>query len=187
MLQVCAQDGPPLPLVSCLSAHRPRESRCPRPRGLILSLPPPPQGEQLRGLLQLQVLHPLPGLLAGVLPVHCRHRAAVLHQILDSECSRGVGPPLRAADAEPGSGLKPGSAFGLLVRGAAPRYPTATATATALNPPTSLLPLSAIPAGSLTLGLCSLSSPSAIGTHRSRHSCDPNRPTMLLSSCSECS
>lgn len=43
------------------------------------------QGEQLRGVLQLQVLHPLPGLLAGVLSVHRSHRVAVFHQILDGE------------------------------------------------------------------------------------------------------
>lgn len=94
MLQVRAKDGPPLPLVSCarrLIAHATlallcsaqcgrRVSSCPRFARL--------QGQQLRGLLQLQVLHPLPGLLAGVLPIYRRHRAAVLHQILDSECCR---------------------------------------------------------------------------------------------------
>lgn len=43
------------------------------------------QGEQLCRFLQLQVLHPVPGLLAALLPVHRCHRAAVLHQFLDSE------------------------------------------------------------------------------------------------------
>lgn len=43
------------------------------------------QGEQLRGLLQLQVLHPLLGLLAALLLVHRSHRAAVFHQVLDRE------------------------------------------------------------------------------------------------------
>lgn len=43
------------------------------------------QGEQLCGILQLQVFHPLPGLLFGVLFVHRSHRVAVFHQILDSE------------------------------------------------------------------------------------------------------
>lgn len=73
-----------------MAAHRPRNSLLgtEQLRGLILSASARLQGQQLRGLLQLQVLHPLPGLLAGVLPIHCRHRAAVLHQILDSECCR---------------------------------------------------------------------------------------------------
>lgn len=43
------------------------------------------QGEQLCWLLQLQVLHPVPGLLAGVLFVHRRHSSAVFHQVLDGE------------------------------------------------------------------------------------------------------
>lgn len=47
-----------------------------------------PQGEQLCGILQLQVFHPLPGLLAGVLFVHRGHRVTVFHQILDGEWRR---------------------------------------------------------------------------------------------------
>lgn len=98
MLQVCAKDGPPLPLVRSITvAHRPHVSCLGplQPWGLNLSVSVRPQGEQLRGLLQLQVLHPLPGLLTGVLSVHRSHRAAVLHQILDSECCVS---PLRVVD-----------------------------------------------------------------------------------------
>ncbi|KAF4075634.1 hypothetical protein AMELA_G00221120 [Ameiurus melas] len=43
-----------------------------------------PVGEQLCRVLQLQVLHPVPGLLAAVLPVHRCHGSAVLHQVLDT-------------------------------------------------------------------------------------------------------
>lgn len=53
------------------------------------------QGEQLCGFLQLQVFHPLPGLLAGVLSVHRGHRAAVLHKILDSEYRRAFALSVR--------------------------------------------------------------------------------------------
>lgn len=48
------------------------------------------QGEQLRGILQLQVFHPLPGLLAVVLFVHRSHRVAVFRQILDGELLRAA-------------------------------------------------------------------------------------------------
>lgn len=95
---MCAEDGPPLSLVCPLLRDiRPtwllfprravtmtvtrllkvaRTNLCPSVRV---------QGEQLRRILQLQVLHPLPGLLAGVLSVHRSHRAAVFHKVLDSE------------------------------------------------------------------------------------------------------
>lgn len=41
------------------------------------------QGEQLRRILQLQVLHAVLGIFAALLPFYNRYRSSVLHQILD--------------------------------------------------------------------------------------------------------
>lgn len=125
------------------------------------------QGEQLRGFLQLQVFHPLPGLLAGVLSVHRGHRAAVLHKILDSEYRRAP-RPLRvvdaAEDADSATHRSPPlhPLIWLCMVLTSPLFPLPSLT---LHPPTSLFPLSVIP-GPHTLTLCSLISPSAIGNVR---------------------
>lgn len=45
------------------------------------------QGEQLCGILQLQIFSSLLGLLTTVLPFHCCNRFAVLYKVLDSKYS----------------------------------------------------------------------------------------------------
>lgn len=93
---MCAEDGSPLPLVwpvqrlhHYLHILAPKLSFCGEDLHLIVVIVHL-QGEQLRGILQLQVFHPLPGLLAGVLSVHRSHRVAVFHQILDGESRRAL-------------------------------------------------------------------------------------------------
>lgn len=51
------------------------------------------QGEQLCGILQLQVLHAVPGVLAALLPLHHGHGSAVLHQVLDGTSRSLLRPP----------------------------------------------------------------------------------------------
>lgn len=45
------------------------------------------QGEQLRRILQLQVLHAVPCVFAALLPLHYGDRSEVLHQVLDGTSS----------------------------------------------------------------------------------------------------
>lgn len=126
------------------------------------------QGEQLRGILQLQVFHPLPGLLTGVLCVHRSHRAAVFHQILDGESHRA----LRHAANSPGDA-------DLFAHGSTDEHPVewvvhgSDLSPCFLSPfpsssPPSFCP-SVIPC-SCTLGLCSLNSAYRYRQHHSRHS-----------------
>lgn len=128
----------------------------------------PLQGEQLRGILQLQVFHPLPGLLAAVLLIHRSHRVAVFHQVLDGRWQRAL---RQAEDAD------------LLAHGSTFEHPLewvvhgADLSPCFLSPfPSSalqtllVLPLCYPRRSSCTLGLCSPISAYRYRRHQSRRS-----------------